>query len=149
MSKEQAQSEPIGDVLSQLREELAALRKENKGIKGQLGLIRGKVGLGRPGQAISEPEPSPNQAVATESKPQEAGKMHEIFEWMQECPECGGENKEYKPATVACSNCGVPLTSSPEIKKELVEKGETDKLKHCWNGACSSRHGEEWKVKIL
>lgn len=142
MSQKEAQSEPLDDVLRSIQADLASIKKENKGIKGQLAIHRAQLGIPRPGTPAKEPETSPNEAPAVESKPQEAHKMHEIYEWMKDCPNCGGKNPDYKAPTVACAECGVPLSSSEEVKKELQEKKETDKIKPCWN--CESE-----KVKVL
>jgi hypothetical protein len=154
MAQEGAQSEPIDVVLKGLREDLKSIKGEIKGIKGQQGLIRAKIGLGRPGQVEKEPETSHTEAPTTQSKPEEAHKMHEIFEWMRDCPNCGGKNLDYKPPTVACANCGVPLSSSPDVKKELVETKKTDKVTHCWNcgkSAADNKEGQPpvWQVKVV
>lgn len=142
MSQKEAQSRPVDDVLAGIEASISEMKSEIKGIKGQQALHRKALALPRPGEKRTEPETSPKEAQEAQSKPQEAPKFHQTYEWMRDCPECGGPNPDYKPATVACASCGVPLSSSPEAAKELKETKHTDKVKPCWN--C----GKE-EVKIL
>lgn len=154
MTAQEAQSEPVGDKIARLEALLDKQGKEMKGMKGQIGLIRGQVGLGRPGTTKTQAEPSPTEAQSTQTEPQSGHKMHEIFEWMRDCPNCGGRNPDYKKPTVKCANCGVPVSSNDDVRKELQEKRSTDKIKGCWNcggspTAKSETDGKEWQVEVV
>lgn len=130
------------------------MEKKMKGYSGQIGEIRKKAGLPRPGTPESEVKSSPTEVSGPQNEPQSGHKMHEIFEWMRDCPNCGGRNPDYKKPTVKCANCGVPVSSNDDVRKELQEKRSTDKIKGCWNcggspTAKSETDGKEWQVEVV
>ena len=58
-------------------------------------------------------------------------KKHNVFSWMNYCPECGEKVRE-KPPEYECSDCHVPV----DPKKDKV----------CWN--CGSKKAKKKELKL-
>ena len=133
----------VDDKIASLEASIDALTKKSKGFSSQISLLRAKTGMGRPGETQKEVETSPNQALATESKPQEAEKNHVAYTFMRDCPECGGLNPNYKAPNLFCDGpeCkGVIPLGTIDTEKDIVKKEDgmhIDSVKECWNCGAS------------
>lgn len=152
MEDKQGASESVEAKLERLDAENKELRGQVKGIKGQLGLIRAKTGMSGPSRGTPKVDSSPEQATKepaeAETSQTEAAKPEYVRRWEKNCPDCGGENKEYQKPNVFCNGpeCKgvIPLGTIKLGSHEENRKG-VDGIKACWN--CGSK-GEDLHVVV-
>jgi|GEM_PF-2039986 hypothetical protein len=150
MGDNQAVSESVEAKLERLDGENKDLRGQIKGIKGQMGLIRAKVGLSTVGKSAPIVETSPTQATTepagAETSPKEAVKPEFVRRYEKACPDCGGENQEYRKPNVFCNGpeCKGVIPLGTVDPKQDVQK-QVDGIKACWN--CGSK-AEELHVVV-
>ena len=113
-----------------LQNQLSALRRE-KGIESEAKPPEEKksegIALEVPPERMNQPAPE-NPAPKTE---------HVVRPWEKFCPDCGGDNPEYKDET-ECVDCGMSLGAAKYLPK----------ISKCPNGNCNSTKPARLKSHI-
>jgi hypothetical protein len=124
-----------------LMKKLKGLQDENLTLSYKLKKRTLKQGAKEALKAVIDSE----KPLGEEKKP-DSTKPEFVRRWEKTCPDCGGENPEYKEPNVFCNGpeCKgvIPLGT---IDKEKEPQKQVDEIKACWN--CGAK-GEELHVVV-